>query len=492
MSRRLHTCLFFVLVLSSLAGCAINPVTGRRELVLMSPEREAQLGAQTAVQVADEMGLVESPALTAYVDEIGQRLAGHSPRRDVVYRFAVVDMKEPNAFALPGGYIYVSRGLLAIANSEAELANVIGHEIGHVAARHSAQRETRALGVGALAALGTLVAGAAGGEGAAQGAAQIGQVAGAGLIASYGRDQERQADEVGQQLAAQAGWDPAAMTSFLSTLGRDAELRSGEPHRPSFLDSHPMTGERVQNTAVRADALRVTPVAPIAGTQFAFYGRLANLLIGPDPAQGLFRGERFLHPDLGFSIDFPRGWKTQNAKTAVAAQAPRGDAVLVLQAQGESGDPSQAAQIFAREKQLQLESGERDRIGGYPAYRARVEVQTEQGPAVMEWNWIAHPRAMFRLLGLSPSDRVDDYAREFRAAARSFRPLGDRERGGITELRLRVARARQGESLASLSRRTKNAWSLEETAMANDLSGERRLHEGEAVKIAVEVPYRRR
>ena len=103
-----------------------------------------------------------------------------------------------------------------------------------------------------------------------------------------------------------------------------------------------------------------------------------------------------------------------------------------------------------------------------------------------------HPRAMFRLLGLSPPDRFDDYAGEFRAAARSFRPLGDRERDGITELRLRVARARKGESLASLSRRTKNAWSLEETAMANDLAGERRLHQGEAVKIAVEVPYRRR
>ena len=181
----------------------------------MSSEREAQLGAQTAARVAAEMGLVESPALSAYVDESGQRLARHSPRRDVVYRVAVVDWKEPNAVAVPGGYISGSRGLRAIANSEAERANVIGHEIGHVAARHSAQRETRALGVGVLAALGTVAAAAAGGESAAQGAAQIGQVAGAGWIASYGRDQERQADEVGQKLAAQAGWDPAAMAKFL-------------------------------------------------------------------------------------------------------------------------------------------------------------------------------------------------------------------------------------------------------------------------------------
>jgi len=491
MPRRIQLCLFAVVLLSFLAGCAINPVTGRRELVLMSAEREAQLGRQAAAQVAQEMGLVESPALTAYVEEIGGRLARYSPRRDVAYRFAVVDMQEPNAFALPGGYIYVSRGLLAIANSEVELANVIGHEIGHVAARHSAQRETRALGVGVLAALGTAAAGAVGGEGAAQSAAQIGQVAGAGFIASYGRDQERQADEVGQGLAAQAGWDPAALASFLNTLGRAAELQSGERHQPSFLDSHPMTSERVRNTAIRADSLQVSPATPIAATRSAFYARLANLLIGPDPAEGFFREERFLHPGLGFTLDFPPGWKTENARTAVAAQAPGGDAVLVLQTQGESGDPGKAAQLFAQENQLQLGQGKREQVGGFSAYRTRMEFQTQQGPAVADLTWIAHPRAMFRLLGLSPSGRFGDYAGTFRDAARSFRPLAQREREGITELRLRIAKAREGESLAALSRRTGNAWSLEETAVANDLPSERRLRGGEPVKIAVEVPYRR-
>jgi predicted Zn-dependent protease len=491
MPRRIQNCLLLMVLLSFLAGCAINPVTGRRELVLMSSEREAQLGAQTAAQVAEEMGLVESPALTAYLEEIGGRLARHSPRRDVLYRFAVVDMEEPNAFALPGGYVYVSRGLLAIANSEAELANVVGHEIGHVAARHSAQRETRAIGAGVLAALGTAAAGAVGGAGAAQGAAQIGQVAGAGWIASYGRDQERQADDVGQKLAAQAGWDPAAMASFLNTLGRAAELQSGEGRQPSFLDSHPMTSERVRNTAIRADSLQVSPAAPIAPTRSAFYARLANLLIGPDPAQGFFREERFLHPGLDFALDFPRGWKTENATTAVAAQSPQGDAVLVLQTQGESGDPKQAAQLFAQTNQLQLGKGKSERIGGFSAYRTRVELQTQQGPALADLTWVAHPRGMFRLLGISPSGSFGDYAGTFRDAARSFRPLTRHERDGITELRLRVAKARKGESLAALSRRAGNAWSLEETAVANDRPIEGRLRAGEPVKIVVTVPYHR-
>jgi predicted Zn-dependent protease len=490
MVRRIRTHLLPVALLWLLAGCAINPVTGQRELVLMSPEREAQIGAQTAAQVAEEVGLVESPALTAYLEEIGQRLARHSPRRDVVYRFAVVDMEEPNAFALPGGYVYVSRGLLAIANSEAELANVVGHEIGHVAARHSAQRETRAIGAGVLAALGTAVAGAVGGAGAAEGAAQIGQVAGAGWIASYGRDQERQADEVGQKLAAQAGWDPTAMARFLDTLGRAAELETGERRRPSFLDSHPMTSERVRNTALRAEALQVTPAAPIAGTRSAFYARLANLLIGPDPAEGLFRDQRFLRPGLDFALDFPPGWKTQNARNAVAAQSPGGDAALVLQTQGESGDPGKAAQLFAQSNQIPLGKGKRERIGGFPAYRVRAELQTQQGPAITDLTWIAHPRATFRLLGIAPSGRFGDYAGTFRDAARSFRPLTRSERSGITERRLRVVKARGGESLAALSRRTGNAWSLDETAVANDRPIEGPLRAGEPVKIAVEVPYR--
>jgi predicted Zn-dependent protease len=198
-----------------LLACVTNPVTGREELVLMSPSREAAVGREAAAQVADEMGLVEDAALLAYVRGLGARVAAHSPRKDVSYQFAIANMAETNAFALPGGYIYVSRGLLALARSEDEVANVLAHEVGHVAARHAAQRETQALGVGLLSMLGTLGAAALGGQAAAAVAQQLGQVAGAGLIASYGRDQEREADDVGQRMARAAGFDPGGMVTFL-------------------------------------------------------------------------------------------------------------------------------------------------------------------------------------------------------------------------------------------------------------------------------------
>jgi predicted Zn-dependent protease len=474
-----------------LVACATNPVTGKQEFTLMSSEREAALGRQVAEQVAREIGLVEDPELAAYLDGLGQRLAAHSPRRDVVYRFAVADMPEPNAFALPGGWIYVSRGLLAIANSEAELANVVGHEIGHVAARHAAQRETRATGVGLLAALGSVAAGAAGGQPAANAAAQLGQLAGAGYIASYGRDQERQADEVGQRIAADTGYDPAAMASFLGTLERESLLRSGGRPRPSFLDSHPVTGERVQATAARAAGLAVAPAPVEAVSREAFLDRLEGLLLGPDPAEGVFHGERFLHPGLGIALDFPAGWPTQNTRDAVGAGAPRQDAFLVLQAQGASEDPLRAAQRFSEAHRLPLGEGVRLRVGGWEAYRAWAEARSGGSPVALELTWIAHPQLTLRLTAMASEPRFRVYSESFRAAARSLHPLTRAERAGIQERRLRVVRAREGEGLAGLSRRTGNAWSVAETAVANGLPQEVSLGAGERVKIAVEAPYAR-
>ena len=485
-------CLVLLIVIAASVACATNPVTGRRELILMSPEREAALGAQAAEQVARQIGLVEDAELAAYVDALGQRLAAFSPRTEVTHRFAVADMPEPNAFALPGGWIYVSRGLLALANSESELANVIGHEIGHVAARHSAQRETRSVGVGLLSVIGTIAAGVTAGGDAAQAVAQLGQVAGAGLIASYGRDQERQADRVGQDLAAAAGWDPRGMPAFLGSLGRASALIAGGERRPSFLDSHPLTSERVESTIAYAEDLPVAATAPVAADRADFLVRLEDLLLGPDPAQGVFDGSLFLHPDLGLALRFPQGWRTVNAATAVAAQTPEGDAVLVLETQGESGDPGAAAAAFARANGLQLQGGAPVTLGGWPAHRARAAARTQQGDLGLDLTWIAHPSATFRLTGLTALARFDDHVRAFEEAAASLHALDAAERAGITELRLRVVRARSGETLAALSQRTGNAWNVEETAIANALEEQALLDGGQRVKIAVEEPYRQK
>jgi len=472
------------------SACSTNPVTGKREILLMSAEQERTLGAQAAQQVEQQIGLVDDAELLAYVRAIGQRMAAASPRQDVQYQFHVANMPEPNAFALPGGYIYVSRGLLAISNSEAELANVIGHEIGHVAARHSAQRQTRATGVGLLTVLGTVLAGAAGGSQAAETASQLGQIAGAGLIASYGRDQERQSDEIGQKLAAQTGWDPMGMADFMDQLGDYTVLVTGAARRPTYFDSHPPTQERSQTATARARELTITPMPAIAGSQNAFYNQLDDLLVGPDPAGGVFRDTLLLHPDLDLAMGFPTGWDTDNQAAAVLAAPTERDAMLRLELQGGTGDPTAAATEYARQNSLDFTSSGSGQINGFAAFQAIAQAQTEQGQLGLHLTWIAHPQGMFRVTGMAPVEKFNSYARVFENSADSFRSLTAAERGSITERHLDIVAARRGESLTGLSQRTGNRWTLEETQLANDLPANVVLSSGQPIKIAIEIPYR--
>ena len=258
------------------SGCAVNPVSGKSETVLISAEKERTLGAEEAEKVEKSMGLVDDPEIVAYVKAVGRRLAKHSPRRDVRYTFQIVDMEAPNAFALPGGYVYVSRGLLVLVNSEDELAGVMGHEIGHVAGRHAVQRLTRVAATSPLRIV-TGIAGAAVGIVAPRvgGAiASAGQVASALIIAPYSRDQEREADQVGQNIAARGGWNPEGLTFLLKSLGRAEKLRSGEERQSSFFDTHPTTGERVAKTKERATQLKVSPASPVTKDRAAFMAKL--------------------------------------------------------------------------------------------------------------------------------------------------------------------------------------------------------------------------
>ncbi|NNF67106.1 MAG: M48 family metalloprotease [Gammaproteobacteria bacterium] len=474
-----------------MSGCSTNPVTGKREILLMSAEQERTLGAQAAQQVEQQMGLVRDPELVAYVRAIGNRLAAVSPRQDVEYQFNIANMPEPNAFALPGGYIYVSRGLLAIANTEAELANVIGHEIGHVAARHSAQRQTRATGVGVLTVLGTVLAGAAGGSQAAQAASQLGQIAGAGLIASYGRDQERQSDEIGQNLAAQTGWDPMGMAEFMDQLGGYTVLVTGSARAPTYFDSHPPTEERSQTATERARQLTITGGSPIHPDQRGFYSELDGLLVGDDPAGGVFRDTLLLHPVLDIAMQFPAGWDTQNQSAAVIAAPKERDAMLRLELQGATGDPATAAAEYAAQNQLSFNNRSSGQVNGYDAFQAISQAQTEQGTLGLHLTWIAHPQGMFRVTGLAPVEKFNAYAGRFNAAASSFRALSAAERGSIKERRIAIVNARAGESIAALSQRTGNSWSVDETRLANDLRAGSVFAEGQPVKIAVERDYLR-
>jgi len=473
----------------ALAGCATNPVTGESQLILMSEEQEERIDEEAARQVEAQIGLVDDPALAAYVNELGQALAAKSPRQDVRYHFHVVAMDEPNAFALPAGHIYVSRGLLALLNDESELANVLGHEIGHVAARHAAQRDTLMKVMTVLNTVGMI--------GAAAGGATVngnGGPAGNPGLYAYSRRQESQADEIGQDLAVATGIDPAGMAGLLRSLDAYERMERGFSRRTGYFDSHPAARERAAEAATAAQVRSFEADFRIASSRADFLERLSGLSVGPPASEGVVEGSRFVHPDLGFVLRFPQGWKVHNEHAAVYGVSPTRDAIVVLELQGEGDDPAAAAHVWAQDAVSAGATGSRDaagpvRIGGLDAYRVRGDVATAAGRRRAEVTWIHHDGMIYRLSGFTLDGRFDRYAGVFRAFPRSFRPITEDERTSVTELRMRVVEARAGETLAELGRRTGNEWDPLETAVYNGVAPARPLEAGQQLKIAVRVPY---
>jgi predicted Zn-dependent protease len=456
----------------------------------LTTEREVATGRDAATEVEQQMGLVRDPERVAYVRAIGARLAALSPRQDLSYTFYIVDMPEANAFALPGGHIYVSRGLLAIANSEEELANVIGHEIGHVAARHHARQQARAQQVGVLSVLGTLAAAVLGGAEAAQSVGELGQLAGAGFLASHSRDQEREADEIGQSLSAKGGWNPAGMAQFLSTLGRETTLKLGQEKNPSFLDTHPATPERVESAWNRARSLAQAKTPPVARDRAAFLGKLDGLVVDDDPAAGLFDGNVFRQPDMNFRVTFPNGWRTVNSPSAVAGAAPDQGAMIQLALAGSGSDPRAVAQKSLGQQDIQIVEQGSVTIGALRGYRVRMSQPSAQGKVGGLFTWIAHGGQVYRLECIAAEVRFAAFAPLCARTTESFRPLDAADREAIRAHVLRVATARSGESLSALGARTGNVWSPEQTAVANGIEASGALPPDRLLKIAVAVPFR--
>jgi predicted Zn-dependent protease len=475
--------------LTAAVACSVNPVTQRPDVVLVSDEQEVQAGNEAAEQIPAVMGIVEDPALTRYVSKVGKRVSAHAPERPITYSFQIVDLPEPNAFALPGGHIYVSRGILALANDEDELANVIAHEVIHVAARHHAQRQARATGVGLLALpgllAGALLPGALGTLVSAPFA-----VAGAGALAGYSRDQELEADEFGQQISAQAGYDPEALGVFLGELERATRLLTGEEERISWFATHPSTPRRASDAKRRAAGLSVAPGTPVEQGRQGYLRRVEGMMVGENPAEGVFEDQRFLHPDMRFTLVFPDGWETANSRAAVGAVSPKQDAQLVLQLDGKGDDPRERSSAFFNElrQQARVEVARLDSmdLNGLKAVRGQAVVERR---TTLDLTWVAYRGDIYLLAGVVPGAYTDAHRALFGEAIWSFRAITDAERQGITEQRLRLRAAEAGESLEAFGRRVGNTWTPEETAVANGLAKGAAPAPGQLLKVAIREPY---
>jgi predicted Zn-dependent protease len=458
------------------AGCATNPVTGRTQLSLVSEGQEIAMGQEAAKSVEQSIGLVDDAGLQSYVSQLGMTLARRSQRPNLPWRFAVVEDPTPNAFALPGGPVYVTRGLLTVMNSEAELVSVLGHEIGHIAAKHQVTMISRAQ----LAQIG-LVAGMV----LLPNLAQLGDLAGGGLqllFLRYSRDAERQADDLGFSYALGSGYDVRDMVNVFAALQRLGE-KSGQSPLPAWLATHPHAGERIQRIQQQLAALQ-QPLDQTRRNVEPFLARLERLVYGENPRAGFFRGGMFLHPDLRFRLDFPQGWKTQNLTQSVTAVSPGQDAMIQLTLA--QGSAEQAAQNFFGQQGLQSSQVGRTDINGMSAVTGYFQAQTEQGTLAGIAAFIAHENRTYQLLTFTPAQQLRRYEGVFRSAIGSFARLTDQSALNVQPNRITIVRINAPMTLSEFNSRYPSRIPLEELALINGLEGPNtRIPAGRSLKRVI-------
>lgn len=468
------------LVLASMAwACATNPATGKREISLMSEQQEIALGQQADAEVRRDMGIYDNAELQRYVSDIGIRLAKESHRPNLPWTFTIVDNPAINAFALPGGYIYITRGILPYLADESELAGVLGHEIGHVTARHAAQQYTRATGgsIGILALSIFVPAARPFGDAASLGV---------GLLSlKYGRDDEIQADALGLEYASKSGWDPTAVPRFLNTLSQvDATSEKGVPN---WLSTHPDPAARVSQAQPLAVKYQ-TPEAA-AKNQEAFLSAIDGVVVGDNPKDGVVRGNLFLHPDMRFSIEFPEGWEVQNTPQQVAAREPGQEHYMLMQMVNQtrqSGSIEDVAVQSMRGTGFRRSEGQPTNINGLDAYVGVYSGRLQGfGQVVMRAAHILQGRQIYMLAGFAPQPSFAQVDGEITKSIQSFRELTRDEAANIRPNRLDFYVARQGDTWQAIAARNSNVVRASQLAIMNGYEVNEQPRPGERVKIVV-------
>ena len=468
---------------TSLAACATNPVTGERELSLMSEAQEVQTGQQLDAEVRRQMGVYNDPELQRYVTEVGLRLARSSHRPNLPWHFTVVNQPAVNAFALPGGYIYITRGILPFLDNEAEFAGVLGHEIGHVTARHSAAAYSKATSAGVgLALLGIFVPSTRPLQGLAETALGV-------LFLKHGRDDELEADRLGAGYTAKTGWDPEGIAGMLTTLARIDEATGSRKGVPNWLSTHPAPADRVQE--VQASVAKAKASAP--GTSFArdeagFLNRIDGIVYGDSPEQGVVRGNRFLHGDLRFALEFPEGWEIQNAPAQVSAKAPGEEAYMVLQLVQQPRGTIQDTAVQSMEGAgFRLVEGNRREINGVPAFVGTYQGQAENvGNVIVRAAHLEHERKVYLFAGMAPQNTFNRFDTVITRSLGSFEPLSRQEAAAIRANRIDVYTVRAGDTWQSIAGRASEGNIRPATlAIMNHYPVNEQPRPGDRIKIVV-------
>ncbi len=447
--------------------------------MLISESQEIAMGRDYDKQVVASIGLYPDSGLQRYLQQFGTRLAATSERPNLPWTFRVVDDPVVNAFALPGGFIYVTRGIFAHLNSEAELAAVVGHEIGHVTARHSVSQLSKQQ----LAQLGLAVGTIASPE-FEQFAGLASQALGV-LFLKYSRDAESQADELGLRYLRRGNYDPREMPHVFEMLDRVSQAQGGG-RVPQWLATHP----NPENRRGRIEQEIAAGPQTFAGTAVnreSYLQRLDGLVFGANPREGYFKGSQFFHPELRIRMTFPDGWTMSNGKEAVVAVSPQQDAMVeVAPAQQSSADA--AARAFLSQQGITAGYPVRTSVGGLPALTAGFAAATDNGSLRGTAVFVEHGGAVYRLVGYAVDARWSGYQDTAERSLHSFGRLTDPAVLGVQPQRLSIVKVDRRTTIEELERQRPSPVSLATLALVNQVEPATPLEPGRLVKWIVGQP----
>ena len=448
--RRLAALLLLLVVSLVVYSCARNPVTGKRQISLVSESQEIEMGKAYDPQVVAQYGIYEDPQLQQFITEKGKAMAAVSHRPNLNYEFKIVDSPVVNAFAVPGGYVYFTRGIMAHFSSEAEFAGVLGHEIGHVTARHSAQQMTKQT-LGQIGMIGGMIAVPE----LAQQSQLLSQALGLAFL-KFGRDDERQSDKLGVEYSTEIGYDAQQMAKFFGTL--QAMRGEAGADMPNFTSTHPNPGER------KAKVLQMAKAAQAAapGQEFkvgrdSYLRMIDGMVYGEDPKGGYEENGRFYHPVLKFQFPIPANWRTANSPAQYQMGEPNGRAIMSLTlAQG--NDLTAAAQNFVQQAQMNVLDNKAVRVNGLDALAVLGEIdQTPQGQQPSANTrlrgliyFIQYGGNIYQITGLT---RVNDYTRyapAFQRTMEGFAQLTDPSKLDRQPERIKIMTANRSATLQQL------------------------------------------
>ncbi len=467
-------------VLTIIIACAVNPATGKKEFMLVSEGQEIALGQQEDQRAVASFGVYDDPALQDYVSSLGHAIAERGERPNLPWTFRLVDDPAVNAFALPGGFIYMTRGILGYFDSEAELAMVMGHEVGHVTARHSASQmssqQLMSLGMG----IGMI---------AVPELRKYGDLAQLGLgllFLKFGRDDETEADALGLRYSRRLEYDAAEGAQAFRMLDQLSEL-SEAGRVPGWLSTHPDPGDRYRRllAAVQEQGLEGGNVR-----REAYLKRLDGMMFGENPREGFFRDNAFYHPDLRFRMEMPRGFKGQNTKQALWAVSPNGDAVMQLTlAEGDS--PDRAARDFFGRQEIRGLDADRTSVNGLNAVVGTFDAASGQTPVRGVAAFVRLEDRIFRMVGYTGRTAYSRYARSLGAAVRSFGPLRERWALDVQPNRIDVVVPRRDMTLEQFMKAYPSDVKPQTVAIINQLERGGTFKAGRQAKRITSVSERR-